>query len=68
MIAGAVILHLGIALVAPGLTEFGLAMIAANLAFVSGAWLRSLVTGAISRPCGFSSTVPARAAGRRWRC
>ena len=36
MIAGAVVLHLGIAMVAPGLTEFGLAMIGANLAFVSG--------------------------------
>ncbi|QEH32499.1 hypothetical protein OJF2_09760 [Aquisphaera giovannonii] len=45
MIAGAVALHLGIAFVAPGLTEFGLAMIAANLAFSSGAWLRSLVAG-----------------------
>ena len=45
MIAGAILLHLGIAFVAPGLTEFGLAMIGANLAFVSGAWLRSLVTG-----------------------
>ena len=45
MIAGAIVLHLGIAIVAPGLTEFGLAMIAANLAFVSGSWLRSLVTG-----------------------
>ena len=43
--AGAVVLHLGIAMVAPGLTEFGLAMIAANLAFFSAAWLRSLVTG-----------------------
>jgi predicted DCC family thiol-disulfide oxidoreductase YuxK len=45
MITGAVFLHLGIALVAPGLTEFGLAMIGANLAFVSGPWLRSLATG-----------------------
>ena len=45
MIAGAILLHLGIAFVAPGLTEFGLAMIGANLAFVSGAWLRSLATG-----------------------
>jgi predicted DCC family thiol-disulfide oxidoreductase YuxK len=38
-------LHIGIGLTAPGLTEFGLAMMAANLAFVSGSWLRSLVTG-----------------------
>jgi predicted DCC family thiol-disulfide oxidoreductase YuxK len=45
MILGMVGLHLGIAFVAPGLTEFGLAMIAANLAFVSGVWLRSLATG-----------------------
>jgi predicted DCC family thiol-disulfide oxidoreductase YuxK len=45
MIMGMVALHLGIAIVAPGLTEFGLAMIAANLAFVPGGWLRSLATG-----------------------
>jgi predicted DCC family thiol-disulfide oxidoreductase YuxK len=40
-----VTLHLGIGVTAPGLTEFALAMIAGNLAFVSGGWLRSLVTG-----------------------
>jgi predicted DCC family thiol-disulfide oxidoreductase YuxK len=45
MIAGAVVLHMGIAIVAPGLKEFGLAMIAANLAFCSAAWVRSLVAG-----------------------
>ena len=45
MICGAIVLHLGIAVVAPGLTEFGLAMIAANLAFLSGSWVRSLATG-----------------------
>jgi predicted DCC family thiol-disulfide oxidoreductase YuxK len=45
MIAGAIALHLGIAVVAPGLTEFGMAMIGANLAFASGPWLRSLATG-----------------------
>jgi predicted DCC family thiol-disulfide oxidoreductase YuxK len=45
MLGGAVLLHAGIAIVAPGLTEFGLGMVAANLAFVSGVWLRSLVTG-----------------------
>jgi predicted DCC family thiol-disulfide oxidoreductase YuxK len=45
MLAAVVALHLGIAAMSPGLTEFGLAMIAANLAFVSGAWLRSLATG-----------------------
>jgi predicted DCC family thiol-disulfide oxidoreductase YuxK len=45
VLAGALVLHLGIALVSPGLTEFALAMLAANLAFVSGTWLRGLVTG-----------------------
>jgi predicted DCC family thiol-disulfide oxidoreductase YuxK len=45
MLLGAFTLHLGIALVSPGLSEFALAMLAANLAFVSGRWLRSLVTG-----------------------
>jgi predicted DCC family thiol-disulfide oxidoreductase YuxK len=45
MIAGVVLLHLGIAIVAPGLTEFGLIMLGANLAFISGSWLRSLATG-----------------------
>jgi predicted DCC family thiol-disulfide oxidoreductase YuxK len=45
MIVGALLLHLGIAWVSPGLTEFGLAMIGANLAFFSGSWLRSLATG-----------------------
>jgi predicted DCC family thiol-disulfide oxidoreductase YuxK len=45
LVAGAVALHLGIAFVAPGLAEFGLAMIGANLAFASGPWLRSLVAG-----------------------
>jgi predicted DCC family thiol-disulfide oxidoreductase YuxK len=45
MIGGAVLLHAGIAVVSPGLAEFGLAMIAGNLAFVSGRWLRSLATG-----------------------
>ena len=38
-------LHLGIAMVAPGLDEFGLAMIAANLAFVSGAGFAAWSTG-----------------------
>ena len=45
MLAGVVAMHLGIAVMSPGLTEFALAMLAANLAFVSGAWLRGLVTG-----------------------
>jgi len=45
MLVAVTLLHLGIAVVSPGLTEFGLAMIAGNLAFVSGVWLRSLATG-----------------------
>ena len=45
IIGSVVILHLGIGLTAPGLAEFGLAMCAGNLAFVSGPWLRSLVGG-----------------------
>ena len=45
MVAGIVILHLGIAVTNPGLTEFAFVMIAANLAFVSGRWLRGLVAG-----------------------
>ena len=47
VLLGVVTLHLGIALMSPGLTEFALAMIAGNLAFVSGTWLRGLVTGPI---------------------
>jgi predicted DCC family thiol-disulfide oxidoreductase YuxK len=45
LLAGIVVLHIGIGLTAPGLAEFAVAMISANLAFVSGAWLRSLATG-----------------------
>jgi predicted DCC family thiol-disulfide oxidoreductase YuxK len=45
VLAGVVALHVGIAVMSPGLTEFALAMIAANLAFVSGPWLRQRVTG-----------------------
>ena len=44
IIALVVSLHVGVGLVL-GLTEFSLAMIAGNLAFVSGSWLRSLATG-----------------------
>lgn len=47
MLAAVVALHLGIAVMSPGLTEFALAMIGANLAFVSGRWLRSLATGTV---------------------
>jgi predicted DCC family thiol-disulfide oxidoreductase YuxK len=42
MLAGMAALHLGIAVMSPGLTEFTLAMLAANLAFVPGSWLRQL--------------------------
>jgi predicted DCC family thiol-disulfide oxidoreductase YuxK len=45
ILAGALAMHLGIAVINPGLTEFSLAMLAANLAFVSGCWLRGLATG-----------------------
>ena len=45
LLAGVVALHVGIAVMSPGLTEFALAMIAGNLAFVSGTWLRGLATG-----------------------
>ncbi len=44
VIASVVGLHVGIDLTL-GLTEFAVAMLAGNLAFVSGAWLRSLVAG-----------------------
>jgi predicted DCC family thiol-disulfide oxidoreductase YuxK len=44
-LAGVLLMHLGIAVMSPGLAEFALAMLAANLAFVSGRWLRDLVTG-----------------------
>jgi predicted DCC family thiol-disulfide oxidoreductase YuxK len=43
LLAGVAALHVGIAVMSPGLTEFALAMLAGNLAFVSGAWLRGLV-------------------------
>jgi predicted DCC family thiol-disulfide oxidoreductase YuxK len=42
MLVGIAGLHLGIAVMSPGLTEFTLAMLAANLAFVPGRWLRQL--------------------------
>lgn len=49
----AVVMHVGIAISAPGLTEFGMVMFAGNLAFASGPWLRSLVGGgAASQPAG----------------
>jgi predicted DCC family thiol-disulfide oxidoreductase YuxK len=45
VLAGVVAMHAGIALMNPGLTEFSLAMLTANLAFVSSSWLRGLATG-----------------------
>jgi hypothetical protein len=36
VLAGVLVMHVGIAIVSPGLAEFTLAMLAANLAFVSG--------------------------------
>src|SRR5262249_50709428 len=47
ILTGVLALHLGIAVMSPGLTEFALAMLAGNLAFVSGRWLRGLITGPI---------------------
>ena len=44
MMAAVVLMHIGIGLTL-GLTEFSLAMIAGNLAFCDGRWLRSLVAG-----------------------
>lgn len=46
----AVVLHTGIGLTL-GLVEFGMAMLLANVSFVSGPWLRSLVTG-LTQPAG----------------
>jgi predicted DCC family thiol-disulfide oxidoreductase YuxK len=43
LLAGMAALHLGICVMSPGLTEFALAMLVANLAFVSGGWLRARV-------------------------
>ncbi len=60
-------LHLGIAVMSPGLTEFALIMIAANLAFVPGSWLRSLVTGGARRLCRSSTMEHVRAAALRSR-
>jgi hypothetical protein len=60
LIASVVALHVGIDLIL-GLTEFGLAMIAANIAFISGPWLRSLVTG-LQQP--FAYVVYARTSPR----
>ena len=50
LLAGVAAMHLGIGLTL-GLFEFSLAMLAANLAFVPGPWLRSLVAG-LDQPGG----------------
>jgi predicted DCC family thiol-disulfide oxidoreductase YuxK len=50
VLVGVMGMHAGIALCL-GLFEFSLAMMTANLAFVSGPWLRSLVTG-VEQPSG----------------
>jgi predicted DCC family thiol-disulfide oxidoreductase YuxK len=47
LLTAVVALHVGIAVMSPGLTEFALVMLAGNLAFVPGAWLRRLATGPI---------------------
>jgi predicted DCC family thiol-disulfide oxidoreductase YuxK len=50
VLAGVTAMHLGIGLTL-GLFEFSAAMLAANLAFVPGSWLRSLVAG-LDQPSG----------------
>ena len=50
VLALVVLMHVGIGLTL-GLAEFALAMLVGNLAFVSGPWLRSLVTG-LEQPAG----------------
>jgi predicted DCC family thiol-disulfide oxidoreductase YuxK len=50
VLAGICSMHLAIAFTL-GLFEFSAVMLAANLAFFSGPWLRSLVTG-LDQPCG----------------
>ena len=45
LLAGVVSMHVGIAVMSPGLAEFALVMIAGNLAFFSGTWLRGWTTG-----------------------
>jgi hypothetical protein len=66
VLAGMVVLHVGIAVINPGLTEFALIMIAANLVFFSGAWLRGLVAGFSADALPVLFDVPGVAwAGRR---
>jgi hypothetical protein len=56
VIASMVLLHLGNDLML-GLTEFGLTMIAANLAFVSGLWIRQLSTDSRQTPRSKSTAI-----------
>jgi hypothetical protein len=68
VIVSTALLHLGIDLIL-GLTEFGATMIAANLVFVSGSWLRSLAADPEptpeSRPTVIISSSPRRTEKRR---
>jgi hypothetical protein len=57
------LMHFGIDLLL-GLTEFGLAMIAANLAFVSGTWIRTMAAST-HRPAERNGTCEARSGGFR---
>ena len=67
LLAGAAMLHLGIAVMSPGLTEFALAMLAANLAFVSRRVApRAGHRSRPSRAVDVLSTEPARGAGLQW--
>jgi hypothetical protein len=66
LLAGVVALHLGIALVSPGLTEFAFAMIAANLAFTfsQGSHGRAGACTIGSRPAArTTSPAPTKSAG-----
>jgi hypothetical protein len=79
VIASAMLLHLGIDLML-GLTEFGLTMVAANLSFASGEWLRARFSrsapgdaltarnGVIMRRRGDHAPATARPGGRRVAC
>jgi hypothetical protein len=70
ILASVVMMHAGIDLIL-GLTEFGLAMIAANLAFVSGPWIRRAIagdeppSGPSSSDCDLSRDTEKRPARRR---
>jgi predicted DCC family thiol-disulfide oxidoreductase YuxK len=50
MLVCAAAMHVGIAAMSPGLTEFSLAMLTANLAFAAGSWLRRFVVDPDSPP------------------